>query len=113
MPSYYEPCGLNQIYSLRYGTVPVVRATGGLDDTIEDYDPATQSGTGFKFARYSGADLLQTLRRALAMYSNRERWEKLMRTGMQKDFSWNRSAAEYGRLYESLLAGSARGSAGR
>ncbi len=68
MPSRYEPCGLNQIYSLKYGTVPVVRATGGLDDTIEAFDPATGPGTGFKFEAYDGAALLGAIREALAMF---------------------------------------------
>jgi len=102
MPSYYEPCGLNQIYSLRYGTVPVVRATGGLDDTIEEFDPATGEGTGFKFSNYSGAALLGTVSRALAVYNDTAQWTRLMRNGMAKDFSWNRSAQEYRRLYEGL-----------
>ncbi len=96
MPSRYEPCGLNQIYSLRYGTVPVVRATGGLDDTIDEE-------TGFKFKEYSGAALLATLRDALAAWRNRERWKELMRNGMRKDFSWNVSAGEYAALYHRLL----------
>jgi len=102
MPSRYEPCGLNQIYSLRYGTVPVVRATGGLDDTIEECNAATGEGTGFKFSNYSGAALLSALSRAVAVYSDPPNWTKLMRNGMAKDFSWNRSAAEYRKLYEGL-----------
>src|SRR3990170_8157928 len=91
MPSHYEPCGLNQIYSLRYGTVPVVRATGGLDDTVTQVDLATGEGTGFKFSSYSGAALLGSVSRALAVYNDTARWTKLMRNGMAKDFSWNRS----------------------
>jgi starch synthase len=102
MPSYYEPCGLNQIYSLRYGTVPVVRATGGLDDTIEEYDPATGQGTGFKFSSYSGSALLASVSRALGVYQDQDRWTGLMRNGMAKDFSWKRSAQEYRKLYEGL-----------
>jgi starch synthase len=102
MPSRYEPCGLNQMYSLRYGTIPVVRATGGLDDTIEDYDPANGTGTGFKFAEYSGEALLQTLQRALAAYADTAQWKRLMQQAMQKDFSWGASAREYGRLYSEL-----------
>jgi starch synthase len=97
MPSHYEPCGLNQIYSLRYGTVPVVRATGGLDDTIDE-------DTGFKFSEYSSQALLAALRDALAAWRDRRRWETLMRNGMRKDFSWNASAAEYSALYRRLLA---------
>jgi starch synthase len=96
MPSYYEPCGLNQIYSLRYGTVPVVRATGGLDDTIED-------GTGFKFAEYSGKALLGAVRDAIAAFEDRDEWRKMMRRGMAKDFSWKTSAAAYSELYRRLL----------
>ncbi len=95
MPSRYEPCGLNQIYSLRYGTVPVVRATGGLDDTIDE-------STGFKFKEYSGPALLAAIRAALAAFSNRSRWRCVMLNGMQKDYSWKRSAAEYSALYRRL-----------
>jgi starch synthase len=102
MPSYYEPCGLNQIYSLRYGTVPVVRATGGLDDTIQEFDPATGEGTGFKFSSYSGSALLGSVSRALAIFQDSALWTKLMRNGMAKDFSWKRSAQEYRKLYEGL-----------
>src|SRR5579863_4635582 len=96
MPSRYEPCGLNQIYSLRYGTVPVVRATGGLDDTIEE-------GTGFKFAEYSGEAFLGAVRAAVEAFSNGDVWREMMRRGMQKDFSWNASAAAYSALYRQLL----------
>ncbi|MBI4464854.1 MAG: glycogen synthase GlgA [Acidobacteria bacterium] len=99
MPSRYEPCGLNQIYSLRYGTVPVVRATGGLDDTIEEYDAASGQGTGFKFSEYSGSALLETMGRALAVFAQTNQWKQLMRNGMKKDFSWQSSAREYARLY--------------
>jgi starch synthase len=100
MPSRYEPCGLNQIYSLRYGTVPVVRATGGLDDTIEPFDPAKGRGTGFKFSEYTGPALLAALREALATYGDKAAWRRLQANGMAKDFSWNASALEYGRLYD-------------
>jgi starch synthase len=100
MPSRYEPCGLNQIYSLKYGTIPIVRATGGLDDTIEPFDPKTGKGTGFKFSEYSGEALLQTIRAALAAFEDKPSWQKLMRNGMAKDFSWNASAKEYVRVYE-------------
>jgi starch synthase len=98
MPSRYEPCGLNQIYSLKYGTVPVVRATGGLDDTIED-------GTGFKFRDYSGDALLETVRMALKAYQDPNQWIQRMRRGMEKDFSWSASAGEYVELYRRLVAG--------
>ena len=100
MPSRYEPCGLNQIYSLRYGTVPVVRATGGLDDTIEPFDRATGRGTGFKFSEYTGEALLGALREALGVYADRTLWRRVQTNGMAKDFSWNASALEYGRLYD-------------
>ncbi len=100
MPSRYEPCGLNQIYSLRYGTVPIVRATGGLDDTVEPWDPRTGRGTGFKFSEYSGESLLLTVKEALRAFRDQNSWQRLMRNGMAKDFSWNASAKEYVRVYE-------------
>jgi starch synthase len=100
MPSRYEPCGLNQIYSLKYGTVPIVRATGGLDDTIDPWDPRTGKGTGFKFTDYTGEALLLTIRQALQAYRDQTSWQVLMRNGMAKDFSWNTSAKEYVRVYE-------------
>jgi starch synthase len=102
MPSRYEPCGLNQIYSLKYGAVPIVRATGGLDDTIELWDARTHKGTGFKFSDYSGEALLLTIRHALQAFKDREGWHTLMRNGMTKDFSWNASAKEYVRVYEKV-----------
>ena len=100
MPSRYEPCGLNQIYSLRYGTVPIVRATGGLDDTIEPWNPRTGKGTGFKFADYSGEALLLTIKEALRAFRDQASWQQLMRNGMARDFSWAASAKEYARVYE-------------
>jgi starch synthase len=96
MPSRYEPCGLNQIYSLRYGTVPVVRATGGLDDTVDD-------ATGFKFAEYSAEAFLAAVRTAVQAFGNPDAWRDMMRRGMRKDFSWNASAARYSELYQRLL----------
>jgi len=104
MPSRYEPCGLNQIYSLRYGTVPVVRATGGLDDTIDSFDLEHGTGTGFKFTEYSGGALLHAIRQALQHYSNDGVWNRIRLNGMAKDFSWNTSAAEYAKLYEAARA---------
>lgn len=100
MPSRYEPCGLNQIYSLRYGTVPVVRATGGLDDTVDEE-------TGFKFREYSPAAMMAALRQAMEAYRNPERWLSMMRAGMARDYSWNTSAAEYSALYRELPGGAA------
>ncbi|MDP9267903.1 MAG: glycogen synthase GlgA [Acidobacteriota bacterium] len=100
MPSKYEPCGLNQMYSLKFGTVPVVRATGGLDDTIENWDAKTQKGTGFKFSEYSGEALLKTIQTALTAFKDQATWPQLMRNGMAKDFSWDASAKEYVRVFE-------------
>ena len=100
MPSRYEPCGLNQIYSLRYGTVPVVRATGGLDDTIQNFAPKTQQGTGFKFDEYDGGALLGCIRAALKAYRDPKLWHVIQANGMAKDFSWKASAAAYVTLYE-------------
>jgi starch synthase len=98
MPSRYEPCGLNQIYSLRYGTVPVVRATGGLDDTID-------AETGFKFTEYDAGAMLRAIESALALYvSDPARWTQMMLAGMARDFSWRRSALEYSALFRSLSA---------
>jgi starch synthase len=105
MPSRYEPCGLNQIYSLKYGTVPIVRATGGLDDTIEHWDPRTGKGTGFKFTDYNGEALLLTIKEALRAFRDQNSWQQLMRNGMTKDFSWNASAREYIRVYERVRQG--------
>lgn len=100
MPSRYEPCGLNQIYSLKYGTVPIVRATGGLDDTIEPWDARTGKGTGFKFTDYTGEALLATIKQALLAFQDQSSWETLMRNGMSRDFSWGASAREYGKVYD-------------
>lgn len=103
MPSRYEPCGLNQLYSLKYGTVPIVRETGGLADTIQDYDPETENGTGFVFKDYDPDELLKAIKRALAVYKDKEKWKKLMLSGMQKDFSWKASAEKYVHLYKKAL----------
>jgi starch synthase len=111
MPSKYEPCGLNQIYSLKYGTVPIVRATGGLDDTIEPWDPRTGKGTGFKFSEYNGESLLLTIKHALQAFRDQTSWQILMRNGMNKDFSWNASAKEYVRVYERVRQARAVGAA--
>ncbi len=101
MPSRYEPCGLNQIYSLRYGTVPVVRATGGLDDTVEE-TPRLADGTGFKFHGYAADDFLAAIDRALVGFRDKETWRALMKNGMLKDYGWTRPAAEYAALYEAV-----------
>jgi starch synthase len=103
MPSRFEPCGLNQMYSLRYGTIPVVHGTGGLDDSIESYDPESAEGNGFKFESYDAEALLASLQQAVALYHDREAWERLMRRGMQMDFSWASPARAYGDLYAKAL----------
>lgn len=103
MPSRYEPCGLNQLYSLRYGTVPVVRKTGGLADTIDQYDPETGKGTGFVFKEYDAAELLGTIKLALGAYKDKKAWSSLMRNGMAKDFSWAASAEKYRQLYHRAI----------
>jgi starch synthase len=103
MPSRYEPCGLNQIYSLRYGTVPIVRATGGLDDTVVDHDPPGHPGTGFKFAAYDPGALEAAWRRALALYAAADDFAALVQRAMAQDFSWAASARRYLALYRELL----------
>src|ERR1700726_793257 len=107
MPSKYEPCGLNQIYSLKYGTVPIVRATGGLDDTIEAFDIEHGTGTGFKFIDYSGAAMLRSVRQALHLFMDARIWQRIQLNGMAKDFSWKGSAVEYAKVY--TAARTARG----
>jgi starch synthase len=99
MPSRYEPCGLDQLYCLRYGTVPVVRATGGLDETIQQYNPAEGSGNGFKFADYTTQAFMNAVREALALYQDQTAWQALMRRNMAVDFSWDRVAPIYVDLY--------------
>jgi starch synthase len=100
MPSRFEPCGLNQMYSLRYGTVPLVRATGGLADTVRHYDPRTREGNGFTFTEYSPAALFGTLRWALDIYKDRDTWRRLQLAGMREDNSWEASARKYVHVYE-------------
>ena len=103
MPSKYEPCGLNQIYSLKYGTIPIVRATGGLDDTITHYDPVSKKGNGFKFVRYEAKEFLNTIKGAIRFYFQPEHWKQLLRNAMTADFSWERSAEAYLHLYRKAL----------
>jgi starch synthase len=100
MPSRYEPSGLNQMYSLRYGTVPIVRATGGLDDSIQNFDAKARNGTGFKFEAYDGQALLDCIRVALKTFRDPKLWHTVQTNGMAKDFSWKTSAAAYVTLYE-------------
>lgn len=104
MPSRFEPCGLNQMYSLRYGTVPVVRATGGLYDTVRNYDPRAGAGTGFVFEDYSPQALLGTLRWALGVFQDREAWGRIQAEGMAQDNSWEASARRYVEIYERAAA---------
>ena len=103
MPSRYEPCGLNQLYSLRYGTVPVVRGVGGLEDTITDYTKAPDRGTGFKFYEYSSKAMLDAVKRALEVYEEKKSWLSLIKRCMDEDFSWQKSAKEYIDLYKKAL----------
>ena len=100
MPSRFEPCGLNQMYSLRYGTVPVVRAVGGLVDTVRPYNPRNGQGTGFLFSDYGPRAMLRRARPALAAFGNKKIWTRLQKNGMRADFSWDRSAAEYVKMYQ-------------
>jgi starch synthase len=100
MPSRFEPCGLNQIYSLKYGTVPVVHATGGLDDTVEEWNPATNAGTGFKFRPYEAQALLDAVDRSLSAFYQKNQWLQLMHNGMAQNFSWQQPAREYAAVYE-------------
>ena len=109
MPSRYEPCGLNQMYSLRYGTAPIVRATGGLADTVQDFDPQSRRGTGFVFQRYEASEMLGALRRAFTVYRQPHLWSELRANGMACDFSWRRSADGYDDLYREARARVATG----
>lgn len=104
MPSLYEPCGLSQIFSMRYGTVPIVRETGGLKDTVLSYNVFTKEGTGFSFSNYNAHEMKDAVARALEIYQNKEEWENLIRSCMSQDFSWDNSAREYRNLYQSILS---------
>ncbi len=103
MPSRYEPCGLNQMYSLRYGTIPIVRATGGLADTIRDVDEDPAGGNGFVFREYRADEMLLAIQRAVKVFQDQDRWQELVHRGMKEDFSWEQSARKYQRLYEKVL----------
>jgi starch synthase len=104
MPSRYEPCGLNQMYSLIYGTVPIVRETGGLADTVEKYNEKEEKGNGFMFSKYDSKEMIKETKRALKLYQNKPVWQKIMKAGMKSDFSWTNSAKKYLDLYKNLLA---------
>ena len=103
MPSEYEPCGLNQMYSMRYGTVPIVRATGGLDDTVQNFDEKTGIGNGFKFHEYGAPALLDKIREALYFYDKLELWQRIQTNGMTMDNSWSAAAAKYADFYREVL----------
>jgi len=106
MPSHYEPCGLNQIYSLKYGTVPIVRKTGGLADTVKDWNESVNTGnnngTGFVFEDYSGSALLKAVKQAIFTFENKPVWNTIMSNGMKCNFSWQKSAERYIEIYKKL-----------
>jgi starch synthase len=102
MPSRFEPCGLNQMYSLRYGTIPIVRAVGGLVDTVRPYNPKNGQGNGFLFAEYHPAAMMTAIGNAVAAFANQKIWTRLQTNGMKADFSWDRSAGEYVKMYNRL-----------
>ncbi|MFA3782076.1 glycogen synthase GlgA [Melioribacteraceae bacterium 4301-Me] len=103
MPSKHEPCGLNQMYSLVYGTVPIVRATGGLADTVQPFDPKTETGNGFVFYKYNASEMLTEIKKAIKIFSNdKDTWRKIMKNGMKSNFSWMNSAKKYVDLYKKL-----------
>ncbi|WP_018247626.1 glycogen synthase GlgA [Orenia marismortui] len=103
MPSKFEPCGLGQLFSLRYGTIPIVRETGGLKDTIQSYNEVNGEGNGFSFTHYNEKDMLYTIKRAISFYYKREVWRKMVENAMKNDFSWTNSAERYIELYNKLL----------
>ena len=103
MPSLFEPCGLSQLMSLRYGTLPIVRETGGLKDTVGNFDAEEKTGTGFSFTNYNAHDMMATVRYAEEIYyGNKREWNKIVERGMKSDFSWNNSAKQYEALYDEL-----------
>jgi starch synthase len=104
MPSLYEPCGLNQIYSLKYGTVPVVRATGGLDDTIEEWNPEKGTGTGFKFKGLRAEGLWAAIEHALAAFEDKRGWKRLMLNGMARNYEWEQQARDYAAVYDEAVS---------
>jgi starch synthase len=103
MPSLFEPCGLNQMYSTRYGTVPIVRATGGLDDTVQDFDRVRGMGNGFKFGPYTAAAMLDKIYEALYCYAESDIWRRIQRNGMSVDNSWRVAARKYIQLYRAMI----------
>ena len=103
MPSKTEPCGLNQMYSLTYGTIPIVRKTGGLADTVQNYNPKDKKGNGFVFSNYEPKDLVNIIKKAIILYQDKKAWERLMKAGMKADFSWLNSAKNYVSLYKKII----------
>ncbi len=104
MPSKYEPCGLNQMYSLVYGTIPIVHETGGLADTVENYNPSSKSGNGIVFKKYDEKELVKAIKKALDLYKDKKAWDKLMKTGMKSNFTWLKSAKNYVNVYKKILS---------
>jgi len=105
MPSQYEPCGLGQLISLKYGTLPIVRETGGLKDTVDDYNEYTHCGNGISFSEYCSDDFLGAMQRAKKIYSNEKLYKQLQQNAMQCDFSWKKSADIYIKLFKQILQG--------
>jgi starch synthase len=103
MPSAYEPCGMNQMYSLKYGTIPIVHKIGGLAETINEYNPLDKSGNGFVFEKHTAKDLIRAVKRALKIYKKNDIWKEMQLSAMKEDFSWDRSAKEYLELYMTML----------
>lgn len=106
MPSQFEPCGLGQLIALRYGAIPIVRETGGLNDTVQSYNEFTGEGNGFSFTNFNAHDMLYTIRRAIQFYNRKEIWENLVKEAMSRDYSWAQSAFKYNQLYAELVTGS-------
>jgi starch synthase len=104
MPSYFEPCGLGQLISLKYGTVPIVHETGGLADTIKEFNPSTGKGNGISFKDYDAVSLIQAVKRALALYQKKADWSKIVANGLKGDFSWEKVIPEYIDLYKKAAA---------
>ena len=107
MPSYFEPCGLNQLYSLRYGTIPLVRKTGGLADTVVDANEVNiknNTATGFVFSCYKSEALIETIERAVTLFKQKNIWQKIQSQGMKQEFSWKESASKYEAIYEDTIS---------
>ena len=102
MPSQLEPCGLSQLISLRYGTIPIVRETGGLNDTVTYYNQKTNKGNGFSFKTFNAHDMLFTIKDAIETYKDKGTWKKIIKNAMKADYSWDKSAKEYIKIYEEL-----------